>query len=166
MTVVSWQLLITYQFDSLCGCILAINLYHPRQIQQTTNWCYYLYFSQKIGFGISCRLSPIYMKCQILFSGKNKSISKCHLLKFLPKVLSFMKALQGTGKSYTKSPDKALFFFFNWKILELEFVHLKAPHCRVHKFTLSWSTLNQTLITMYIMRQIYSSILIDWQNVF
>ena len=29
------------------------------------------------------------MKCQILFSGKNKkNISKCRLLKFLPRVLS------------------------------------------------------------------------------
>ena len=29
------------------------------------------------------------MKCQILFSGKNKkNISKCHLLKILPRVLS------------------------------------------------------------------------------
>ena len=28
------------------------------------------------------------MKCQILFSGKNKSISKCCLLKILPRVLS------------------------------------------------------------------------------
>ena len=33
------------------------------------------YFSQKTGFDISCKLSPmevICMKCQILFSGKNK----------------------------------------------------------------------------------------------
>ena len=34
------------------------------------------------------------MKCHILFSEKNKkNISKCHLLKILPRVLSF-KALQ------------------------------------------------------------------------
>ena len=32
------------------------------------------------------------MKCQILFSGKNKkNISKCHLLKILPRVLSVNK---------------------------------------------------------------------------
>ena len=33
------------------------------------------YFSKKIGFDISCKLSPqetICMKCQSLFSGKNK----------------------------------------------------------------------------------------------
>ena len=36
---------------------------------------YFSYFSQKTGFDISCKLSPkktICMKCQILFSGKNK----------------------------------------------------------------------------------------------
>ena len=36
---------------------------------------YFSYFLQKKGFDISCKLSPvetICMKCQILFSGKNK----------------------------------------------------------------------------------------------
>ena len=36
---------------------------------------YFSYFTQKTGFGISCKLSPletICMKCQILFPGKNK----------------------------------------------------------------------------------------------
>ena len=34
------------------------------------------------------------MKCQILFSGKNKkNISKCRLLKFLPRVLSVKVAV-------------------------------------------------------------------------
>ena len=36
---------------------------------------YISYFSQKTGFDISCKLSPletICMKCQMLFSGKNK----------------------------------------------------------------------------------------------
>ena len=36
---------------------------------------FFSYFSQKTGFDISCKLSPmkiIYMKCQVLFSGKNK----------------------------------------------------------------------------------------------
>ena len=50
---------------------------------------FFLFF-QKTGFGISCKLSPletIRMKCQILFSRKNKkNISKCHLLKILPRV--------------------------------------------------------------------------------
>ena len=61
-------------------------------IQQTTNWWYFSYSSQKTGFDISCKLSPletVCMKCQNLFSGKNKkNISKCRLLKFLPRVLS------------------------------------------------------------------------------
>ena len=36
---------------------------------------YFSYFYRKIGFAISCKLSPqetICMKCQSLFSGKNK----------------------------------------------------------------------------------------------
>ena len=46
-------------------------------------------FSQKTGFDISCKLSPletICMKCQILFSGKNKN----NMLSadFLPRMLS------------------------------------------------------------------------------
>ena len=60
--------------------------------QQTTNWWYFSYFSMKTGFYISCKLSSketICMKWQILFSGKNKkNISKCRLLKILPRVLS------------------------------------------------------------------------------
>ena len=38
----------------------------------------FLIFSQKIGFDLSCKLSPeetICMKCQILFSGKNINLS-------------------------------------------------------------------------------------------
>ena len=57
-----------------------------------TNWWYFSYFSLKTGFDISCKLSPmetIYMKCQNLFSGKNKkNITICHLLKILPTELS------------------------------------------------------------------------------
>ena len=49
-------------------------------------------FSQETGVDISCKLSlkeTVCMKCQILFPGENKkNISKCHLLKILPKVLS------------------------------------------------------------------------------
>ena len=57
-----------------------------------------LIFAQKIGFDISCKLSPkktICMKCQIPFSGKNqKNMSKC-LLKCLPRVLSVNKKVIG-----------------------------------------------------------------------
>ena len=51
---------------------------------------FFSYFFHKIGFDISCKLSKetICMKCQILFSMKNKNISKCHLLNFLPSMLS------------------------------------------------------------------------------
>ena len=55
-------------------------------IKQTSNWWYFSYFCQKIGFDISCRFSSketIYLKCKSLFSGKNKTtISKCRLIKF------------------------------------------------------------------------------------
>ena len=38
---------------------------------------------------LSCKLSPICMKGQIVFSGKNKkSISRFHLLKIISRVLS------------------------------------------------------------------------------
>ena len=57
-----------------------------------TNWWYFSYFSWKIGCDTSCKLSPqetICMKCQILFSRKDKkNISKCRLLKFLPSIQS------------------------------------------------------------------------------
>ena len=48
---------------------------------------------QKTGFDISCRLSPntkeiIPMKCQTLFSGKNKKIISKFMLKFLPSMLN------------------------------------------------------------------------------
>ena len=56
-------------------------------------WVIFFYFSlRKTGFDISCKLSPletICMKCQNLFSRTNKNnISKCRLLKILPRVLS------------------------------------------------------------------------------
>ena len=42
------------------------------------------------------------MKCQILFSGKNKkNISKCRLLKILPRVLS-AKSYQEDGRVIMK----------------------------------------------------------------
>ena len=56
---------------------------------------FFSYISQKIGFDISCKLSPketICMNCQILFSGKyKKNISKYLLLNFLPSMLSLEK---------------------------------------------------------------------------
>ena len=52
-----------------------------------TNWCF-SNFSKKIGFDISCKCKLICMKCQTYYPEKNKNISKCHLLKFLPSVLS------------------------------------------------------------------------------
>ena len=49
---------------------------------------YFSYFNQKIGFQISCKLSPketVCMKSESLFYGiSKKNIYKCHLLKFSP----------------------------------------------------------------------------------
>ena len=53
-------------------------------------------FSKKLGFDISCKLSPeetICMKCQVLVSGNykkkyTKTISKSLLLNFLPSMQS------------------------------------------------------------------------------
>ena len=79
-----------HSHDHFVRCIMpkdAFNLDHSLGL--ITNWWYFSYFSQKTGFDISCKLSPletICMKCQILFSGKN--ISKCPLLNFSPRVLS------------------------------------------------------------------------------
>ena len=69
-----------------------------------TKWCYFSYFfpenriwhfMQIVSLGDSLHemsnpaKETVCMKCQILFSGKNKkNISKCRLLKILPRVLS------------------------------------------------------------------------------
>ena len=44
------------------------------------------------------------MKCHILFSGKNKNISTCRLLKILPRILS---TWQGTGHFKCSTADKS-----------------------------------------------------------
>ena len=55
-------------------------------IQQTTNWWFFSYFSQKTGF---LHFMQILHEMSILFSGKNMTtISICLLLKILPRVLS------------------------------------------------------------------------------
>ena len=54
--------------------ILNTALWVKFAAEDILNW-YFSYFSQETGFGISCKLSPletICMKCQNLFSGKNK----------------------------------------------------------------------------------------------
>ena len=96
-----------------------LNLYHTRgkTSRQQINNIFFLYSSQKIGFGISCKLSPketIWMKCQRLFPGKNnKNISNCHLLKFLPSMLNVKPIFTGsrfnaifTERSRSNSNDK------------------------------------------------------------
>ena len=81
-----------------CARIKSEVLIKQNYFNHSTLWAYsaddklikFFLFFQKTGFGISCKLSPletICMKCQILFSWKNKkNISKCRLLKILPRV--------------------------------------------------------------------------------
>ena len=61
-------------------------------MEKKNDQIFFFIFFKKTGSDTSCKLSPketISMKCQILFSGKNKkNISKCHLLKILPGMLS------------------------------------------------------------------------------
>ena len=63
--------------------MIHLTLPLSRLIQWLTNWWYlFSSFSKKIGLDISCKLSPwetVCMKCQSLFSGKNKY--KCSLRK-------------------------------------------------------------------------------------
>ena len=53
----------------------AKHLAHWVKISLDDIFKYFFYFTQKTGFAISCKLSPletVCMKCQILFCGKNK----------------------------------------------------------------------------------------------
>ena len=65
----------------------SLGIFSRRQIDNILS-----YLSQKIGFNISCKLSSeaICMKCQNLFSGKNKIFFffNLHLLTILPTALS------------------------------------------------------------------------------
>ena len=46
------------------------------------------------------------MQCQILFSGKNKkNISKCRLLKILPRVLSVKQGVKYCTKTLSEQSD-------------------------------------------------------------
>ena len=67
----------------------------------TTNW---LYFSQKTGFAISCKLSPIWIKYQNLFSWKNKkkyfNISPAEIFAQSVKRQTDIQNLHGLHLSY------------------------------------------------------------------
>ena len=74
---------------------------------------FFSYFSQKTGFDIAY-IETICMKCQ-MFSGKNKkNISKCCLLKILPRLLSIKDDL---------SWRKQLVNLYNDKDTSLALVH-------------------------------------------
>ena len=53
-------------------------------------------FSWKIDFDISCKLSPVCIKCQCLFSGKNKIKEKILLIYHLPNLRREWSRLKGT----------------------------------------------------------------------
>ena len=74
---------------------------------------YFSYFSQKTGFDISCKLSPletICMKCQILFSGKNKKninyLSSAELAKRVVKV-------KDVGYASPEAEDSAIISWYS-----------------------------------------------------
>ena len=70
------------------------------------------YFSQKTGFDISCKLSPL-NKCQIMFSRKiKKNISVCCLLKFYPVCLALRGLNRAGWLSTIIYKVKFLFHFF------------------------------------------------------
>ena len=77
-------IIIFFFFLPVAGFILTFTTLSGL-VQPTT-----IYFSQKTGFDISCKLSSletICMECQNLFLGKNKkNISICPLLKFCTKL--------------------------------------------------------------------------------
>ena len=90
----SWSgpLLSTYSQTHVFTWCELFNLYHSlgifsrRQIDDI-----FLIFPRKqdLTFHANCLLETICMKCQILFSRKNKkNISKCRLLKIFPRVLN------------------------------------------------------------------------------
>ena len=95
---------------------------------------FFFNFFQKIGFDISSKLSPretICMKCQIPFSGENKkNISKCHLLKFLPSMLSI-----------NHLPYLLVRFFFIWKVLIFSYFSMKTYIVGTH-----WKCLSEVLL--------------------
>ena len=67
---------------------------------------FFSYFLLKVSFDVSCKLSPketVCIKCQSLFSGKNKKSTSKRLLKFLPIMISVKCRM---------SNSNLIFFFF------------------------------------------------------
>ena len=65
------------------------NILQLSDLMQQTFWNVFYLFSQKIGFEISCKLSPretICMTCQSLFSGKNKKMLSTELTHIVVKL--------------------------------------------------------------------------------
>ena len=87
--------------------------------QLKTHQWYFSYFSQKTGFDICCKLSPlepICMKCQNLFFVKNKkNISICHLLKILTRVLSVNNICPHFTWKRKNTICKKCWSLFSWK---------------------------------------------------
>ena len=96
---------------TLYGRNLTFNIFSRRHFD------FFSVFTQNIGFNFTCSLSPketICMKCQHLFSGKNKkNILKCRLLKLLSSMLSEVPGprfahLSKTGITYMQMPCNIL----------------------------------------------------------
>ena len=102
---------------------------------------FFSYFSQKTGFDIAY-IETICMKCQ-MFSGKNKkNISKCCLLKILPRLLSI---------KYDLSGRKQLINLYNDKDTSLALVHTTFPqtsniYCLTFSQYFSGTTLGSQMV--------------------
>ena len=129
----------------MCISVLSFNTYHVMgRFSRQQTFDIFLIFSSEIGSDTSCKLSPketICMKCQILFSRKNKKkISKCCLLKFLPSMQSVKAGLKyslyeniilSTVDCGPALFAKVLVLFFEnekFKSQEIDYSHLYPQH--------------------------------------
>ena len=106
-----------YYYSDMIWCSQWSNVLEPLSlsglIQQTTNWWYYSNFSQKRGFDISCKWSPletICIKCQILFSGI------CGPLK----ILNIVQSVKSQDQLRYISQVWSQICIHQWKMIQLQ----------------------------------------------
>ena len=87
-------------------------------------------------------LETICMKCQILFSGKNENISKCHLLKILPRVLN----IKATFKSCSRWHSNI--FFNNYFFRQYKAWHFMWTVCMKCQALFSWKILKEKYLML------------------
>ena len=109
------------------------------QIQKTTSWWYFFLFSQENRLTLSP--NNLHKKFQSLFSGNNKKIiTNCHLLNFLPKMLSVSKANRVNrtkGLVLIENNNKKCLFFCVFQ-----------PDTAILTFTMLWANSADDKLTM------------------